>query len=174
MPNLIFTESEWVVYDEDDFTHLGSHTMNISAGTTYVETFTNLDLTGTSYGEGSFVGDNGITWAYTESRGDFTRDGKAIMLDKNGDGSSLSASLTGGISSFSVEYYDAYSGAAQPELWINGVLIATADAFDDDGDGTVYGTFTVENINVTGDFTLEILAAGSQMVLDNLTWTTLS
>jgi predicted extracellular nuclease len=171
MPNLVFTASEWEVYDENDFTYIGSHTMTLPSGTSFVETFTNLDLTGTSYGAGSFVGDNGITWTYSESRGDFTRDGKAIMLDKNGDGSSLSASLTGGIMSFSVEYYDAYSGAAQPELWINGVLIATATAFDDDGDGTVFGTFTVENINVTGDFTLEILAAGSQMVLDNLTWT---
>lgn len=142
------------------------------AETTYIETFTNLDLTGTSYGAGSFLGDNGVTWSYTESRGDFTLDGKAIMLDKNGDGSSLSATIAGGISSFSVDFYDGYSGAAQIELWINGSLISTSVSFDDDGDGSVYGTFIVDNINVSGEFTIEILAAGAQMVLDNLTWET--
>ncbi|WP_312031254.1 immunoglobulin-like domain-containing protein [Hujiaoplasma nucleasis] len=146
--------------------------VDLSGETTYTETFTNLDLTGTSYAAGSFVGDNSITWSYTESRGDFTLDGKAIMLDKNGDGSSLSATIQGGISSFSLDFYDAYSGAAQVELWINGTLIATSVSFDDDGDGSVYETFVVTDINISGEFTIQILAAGSQMAIDNLTWTT--
>jgi uncharacterized repeat protein (TIGR02543 family) len=142
------------------------------AETTYVETFTNLGYTGGSYQASSFVGDNSITWTYTESRGDYSLDGQAILLDKNGDGSSLSATITGGISSFSIDFYDAFSGPAQVELWINGVLIATSVSFDDDGDGSVYETFVVDNINISGEFTIEILAAGSQMVLDNLTWET--
>jgi hypothetical protein len=141
----------------------------VAAVTGTVETFDTLGLSGTSYAAGTFVGVDGITWTYTESRGDFTLDGQAIMLDKNGDGSSLSATITGGIGSFSVDYYDAYSSAAQVELWINGVLIATSDAVDFDGSGDT-ATFTVSDINVAGEFTIEILAAGAQMVLDNLTW----
>jgi uncharacterized repeat protein (TIGR02543 family) len=148
-----------------------SYYQEIGVEESYVETFTNLPISSSSYSAGSFDGDNGVSWSYTESRGDFTLDGKAIMLDKDGDGSSLSATIPGGITSFSVDYYDAYGGAAQVELWINGVLIDTSTAFDDDGDGSVYETFEVNDINIEGEFTIEILAADSQMVLDNLTWT---
>ena len=138
--------------------------------TTYTETFTNLDLTGTSYGAGSFAGDNGVTWSYTESRGDFELDGKAIMLDKNGDGSSLTATISGGISTFSIQFYDAYSGAAQVEVYINDVLVGTSVSHDGDADDTPV-TFTLTGLDTAGDFEIKILAAGAQMVLDNLTWT---
>lgn len=137
---------------------------------TYTETFSNLGLSGTSYSEGSFVGDNGITWAYTESRGDFTLDGQAIMLDKDGDGASLSATISGGISSFSVEFFDAYSGAAQVEVYINGTLVGTSISHDGDADDTPV-LFEITALNITGDFTIEILSGASQMVIDNLTWT---
>jgi hypothetical protein len=140
---------------------------------TFIETFTNLELTASSYAAGSYSGDNSITWNYTESRGDYTLDGKAIMLDKDGDNSSLYATIDGGISSFSVDYYDAFNGAAEVELYINDTLIATSTSLND-GDGSNYGTFEVTGIDVSGQFTLKILAADSQMVLDNLTWTTYS
>jgi len=142
-----------------------------TAPQTFVETFTNLELTGSSYAAGSYSGDNSITWDYTESRGDYTLDGKAIMLDKDGDNSSLYATIEGGISSFSVDYYDAFSGAAEVELYINDTLIATSPPLDNDGDGSNYGTFEVTGIDVSGQFILKILAADSQTVLDNLTWT---
>ena len=169
-PSVTFDLNDWNAVAQDDWTDLGMHTVVLPVSE-FVETFDTFVLTGTSYAAGSFVGVNSITWTYTESRGDFTLDGQAIMLDKNGDGSSLSATIQGGIASFSVDYYDAYSGAAQVELWINGLLVATSASFDDDGDGSVYGTFEVLDINTTGEFIIEILAAGSQMAIDNLTWT---
>jgi hypothetical protein len=140
------------------------------------ETFTNLGLSGTSYGEGSFVGDQSVDWAYTESRGDFTLTGQAIMLDKDGDGASLSASITGGIGTLSIDFYDAYSGAAQVTVVINEGLASevtyTSVSIDfDNGDATQVETFTVSDINITGEFTITIYSAGSQMVIDNLTWT---
>ncbi|MFP4478554.1 MAG: immunoglobulin-like domain-containing protein [Candidatus Izemoplasmatales bacterium] len=145
--------------------------VDLSSETTYTETFTNFALSGNSYSDGTFTGDNSNDWSYTDARGDFDLDGQAIMLKGGG---SLSATIQGGIYNFSVDYYDAYSGAAEVELWINGVLIATSDAFDDDGDGSVYGTFSVDGIAVTGEFTIEIVSGDSQMVLDNLTWTSYS
>ena len=140
-----------------------------SGSVTYIETFSNFSLSGSSYDAGTFAGDNGITWSFTESRGDFDLDGQAIMLDKDGDGASLSATISGGISSFSVEFYDAYSGAAQVEVYINGTLVGTSMSHDGDSDDTPV-LFEISSINVTGEFTIEILSGGSQMVIDNLTW----
>ncbi|MFA7076751.1 MAG: discoidin domain-containing protein, partial [Candidatus Izemoplasmatales bacterium] len=138
----------------------------------FVETFTNLPLTGSSYGLGFYDGDNSIQWNYSESRGDFSLDGKAIMLDKDGDGASLYATISGGISDFKIDYYDAYGGAAQVELYINDQLIETSPSVDFDlGNASIYSTFYVSNINVGGEFVLKILSADSQMVLDNLSWT---
>ncbi|MFW5888883.1 MAG: immunoglobulin-like domain-containing protein [Bacillota bacterium] len=143
--------------------------VDLSGETTYTETFTDLGYTGGAYEDGSFTGDNGNTWTYTDARGDFDLDGQAIMLKGGG---SLEVTVQGGISTFSVDYYDAYSGAAVVELWINGTLIDTSDSFDDDGDGSVYGTFEVTDINIDGEIVIEIVAGDSQTVLDNLTWTT--
>jgi hypothetical protein len=143
----------------------------------FVETFTNLALSGTSYAAGSFTGDNSITWNYTESRGDFELTGQAIMLDKDGDGASLSATITGGIGAISIDFYDAYSGAAQVVIVINegetNEVTYTSDAFDFDGSGET-ANFTVTDINVEGSFTITIYSGVNQMVLDNLSWTSYS
>jgi hypothetical protein len=139
----------------------------------FTETFTNLDLTGTSYADGSFAGDNSITWSYTESRGDFTLDGKAIMLDKDGDGASLTATITGGISALSIDYFDAYSYGAQVVIVINeglaGEMTYTSTEVDFDQTGE-FGTFTVDGINIAGEFTISIYSGVRQMVLDNFMW----
>jgi hypothetical protein len=134
-----------------------------------IETFTNLGLTGSSYAAGSFVGDNSITWNYTESRGDLALDGKAIMLDKDGDGASLTATITGGVSAIKLEFYDAFSGAAQVEIYINDVLVGTSDLHDGDDDDTPV-VFEIGGLDTAGDFTLKILSGESQMVIDNITW----
>ena len=142
-----------------------------------MESFTNFDLTGSSYGEGSYVGDNAITWAYTESRGDFTLTDKAIMLDKDGDGASLKATIAGGIGAISIDYHDAYSGPAEVIIIINeglaGEITFTSPVvdFDESGSGGQYATFEVAGINIVGEFTISIYSGGSQMVLDNLEWT---
>jgi hypothetical protein len=144
----------------------------VSGGT---ETFTNLDIAGTSYAAGSFIGDLGFTWSYTESRGDFVLTGQAIMLDKDGDCASLTATITGGIGSLSVDFYDAYSGAAQVTIIINEGLASevtyTSVSVDFDSDETTTETFVVSNIDISGEFTISVYSAGSQMVIDNLVWT---
>ena len=132
------------------------------------ETFDNLDYSGGSYASGSFVGDNSITWTYANSRGDFDLEGNALML-KGSTGQVVSSTISGGISSFTVQFYDAYSGAAELELYINDVLIATSITHDGDSDNTPV-TFTVENINISGDFTIKLVATDSQTVIDNITW----
>ncbi len=144
---------------------------------TFVEDFEN-STAGSSYGDGSFVGVNGITWSYVASRddnGDANASGivaPAIMLRRASDNSAISSStISGGISSFSVKLYKGFTGGGdrQVELFINGISYGTSTAFDDFNEHV----FTVNNINVAGDFTIEVRNITSkQVIIDDITWTT--
>ncbi|HHT99512.1 MAG TPA: hypothetical protein GXZ79_05465, partial [Acholeplasma sp.] len=50
-----------------------------AAQSSYTEDFSNISLGG-SYSSGSHTGANGQLWKYTDSRGDQTLDGKALLL----------------------------------------------------------------------------------------------
>lgn len=147
------------------------------------ETFDNAtDLPiGTTYGDGSFVGNNGITWNYihvlSATAAGFPIDGEGILFRRANEPSSISATLQGGIANFSVDTRKAYTGNAQRklELVINGVVIEQYEpAFPNGGSDTVF-PFVVEDINIEGTFTLELRMFGAngnqQITLDNITWT---
>ena len=62
------------------------------------ETFTNSNAT-TSYANNSYVGDNGVTWTYTQSRDDggYQITGAGLMLRRSSDNSKVvSSSASGG------------------------------------------------------------------------------
>jgi len=134
-----------------------------------VETFTNLDFSGNSYRSDSFTGECLIEWTYNRARNDFELDGSAILLEgKNG---TLEATIPGGISSISLEFYDAFSGAAQVEIFINGNSVGESNKHDGDvGNASDKQTYLIENIDVAGTFTLKIVATDSQTVIDNVSW----
>ena len=138
--------------------------------TTYIETFTNFTETGSTYVDGSFTGINSVLWTYVQVRGDQTIDWKALTLRKLSDApnTNLSATIQGGISSFSVQYKNPFSTAAAVELYINNNLIATSS---EASTGSVL-MFNVGNINISGEFTMTIKTTNGQLTLDNLTWTT--
>ncbi len=138
-----------------------------------VEDFENSALTG-SYADGSFVGNYGITWTYVESRDKEDAEGisgKAIMLRRSAEDSKVTSStIAGGIGHFSVKMYKGFTGGGnrQVEVFINGTSIGTSEAFDD----TDEHTFIVNNVNVEGDFTIEIKNITSkQVIVDDITWT---
>jgi len=151
------------------------------------ETFENHELSGVNYVDGSFVGNNGITWNYVHVTGeqDFPINGKGIILrrhnitDTTGQ-SAVSATIPGGIGNFSVDVRKAFTGntVRQLELVINGTVVEQfVHTFANGADDTVV-QFTVNNINVTGDVNLELRVFGTetantnrQVVIDNLTWT---
>lgn len=175
-PSLVFTPSEWEVYDEDTFTYLGSHTMVLPSGSSFVETLANSNATD-AYADNSFVGNEGITWTYVQSRnenGDANGsgiDGNAIMLRRVADDSKItSSSISGGIVSFSVSLYKGFTGGGdrQVELFINGVSYGTSTAFDDFDEHV----FTVNDINVSGDIVIEIRnITAKQVIVDDISWT---
>lgn len=141
------------------------------AETKKTETFDNLGLTGSSYVDGSFVGVDGITWTYTGARNQdtFGIDGTGIMFRDPGKAVESSA-ISGGISSISVDLKKAFTSTAdrQVEVFINGQSIGKSEAFSDDA----VHTFTVNNLNVAGPFTIKVAnAATKQVVVDNISWT---
>ncbi|SDS52530.1 T9SS type A sorting domain-containing protein [Winogradskyella sediminis] len=137
------------------------------------ESFTNHTLTGTSYENGSYTGDNGIDWTYVRCRKDegYQITGKGLMLRNASDGSKItSATVPDGIGSFTCKLLKAFSGSGnrQAELFVNGVSQGTSVAWDN----STIQTFTVDNINIQGDVVLEIRnISGRQFVIDDLEWT---
>src|SRR5690606_30971418 len=140
------------------------------------ETFTNHNLT-SSYSTGSFVGDNNVTWNYTACRdenGDANGsgiDGKAIMLRRVADASAISAqSGANGVGAVSMKLYKGFTGGGdrQVELFVNGTSYGTSVGFNDYDEHV----FTVENINIAGDFLIEIKNITSkQVIVDTVVWT---
>ncbi|MCO5249945.1 MAG: T9SS type A sorting domain-containing protein [Candidatus Kapabacteria bacterium] len=140
----------------------------------FVETFDKHNAPANSYANGSYVGENGITWNYVTGRGDagFQINGKGLMLRDypNYNATLFSSSVANGIVNFRCLLKKAFTGAGsrQVELYINGVAIATSTAFDN----TQTQVFEVNNINIEGDVVIELRNRGRQIVIDDLSWTT--
>ncbi|HSJ66272.1 MAG TPA: chitobiase/beta-hexosaminidase C-terminal domain-containing protein, partial [Anditalea sp.] len=146
-----------------------------------VETFENLGLTGNTYRDGSFVGINGITWTYTHVTGEqsYPINAEGLLLRRSGENSNIKSDLiSGGISSFQVLMRKAFTGAGDRQigLFINDNLVAESITFGElSGGSEDIFTFEVDNINIPGDFTLEIrhLTGGTnnrQLVIDDISW----
>ncbi|MDR1652787.1 MAG: M4 family metallopeptidase [Prevotellaceae bacterium] len=166
---------------------VGIGTMPFNCSSSYVEDFNNLNGA-TNYSDGSFVGNNGITWNYIhciDASGTAASpiNGKSLLLRRTSENSKLySATITNGIQSFSCKFRKAYTGTSPRylELYINGELKGASRTIGTNSgeDATIYD-FTVNNINVLGDFTIEIRLASSvtgnaQIVIDDIEWCVMS
>lgn len=138
------------------------------------ETFDNLDLTGNSYTSGAFVGQDGITWAYGEARGDLELNGKAITLGRNRENPMflVSESLPNGIGTLQFSYSQAFSTNVALEVLVNGELVYTATS-DDELD--VIKDSGVIEVNVEGEviilFNNPADPAIGQVKIDDIIWT---
>ena len=141
-----------------------------------LEDFTNSNATN-SYSDGSFEGNNGITWSYIASRNgnnDSNSSGielPALMLRRASSGSKITSSaISGGISNFSLKLYKGFTGGGdrQVELFINGVSMGTSTPFDDFSEYT----FSVDDINISGSIEIEIVnTTPKQIIIDDISWT---
>jgi uncharacterized repeat protein (TIGR02543 family) len=150
-----------------------SYYQEIGVEESFVETFDTSNATG-SYNDSSFVGIEGINWTYTESRdgnSDANSSGinlPALMLRDNTSTIS-SNTISGGISFFEVKLYKGFTGGGsrQVEVFINGESVGTSDVFDDYYEHILL----IENINIEGDFTIEIKnITAKQIIIDDITW----
>nr|WP_321227420.1 GEVED domain-containing protein [uncultured Psychroserpens sp.] len=136
------------------------------------ETFTNSNATA-SYADGNYTGDNGVTWSYIQSRDDdgYIITGAGLMLRRSSDNSKVtSSSVPNGIGNFTCSLKKAFTGSGnrQVELFVNGISRGTSIAWDN----TVVQTFTINNINVSGNVIIEIRNITSKQVnIDDISWT---
>jgi len=137
----------------------------------YIETFDNFR----SYNivDNKYVGDNGIEWVAKVKHTNRMGTTNAIQFNRNVTGLKAT-NIPGGISSFSVQCKHLYleDKERRIELLVNGDVVGSIDT-------TKKGNynFTVENINVEGEFTLALRNASNYesksytIMFDNLTWT---
>ncbi len=141
----------------------------------FLETFSNFSTSGTAYHDGSFTGDLGFDWHYTNAR-QATGTSSPTPIDDNSmtfqtdEGSVRAENIPGDISTFAVDMKKAFTGAGdrQLALLINDEEVATSIVFDEDD---VVHEFRVDDIGVTGGFDLEVSSIGGrQITIDNLRW----
>ncbi len=147
------------------------------------ESFENHPLTGTTYVDGSYAGDNGVTWNYIQVAPEQTYPitNKGLILRRLGSNSKVySSTVSGGIGSFTCQLRKAFTGAGdrQAALYVNNNFVANSVIFGSvtGADATIID-FTVANINVAGDIVIEIRniqgegTTNRQFTIDNISWT---
>lgn len=138
-----------------------------------LETFENFPATGTSYSDGTFTGQDGSTWTYTQCRGDYEITAKALMIGRNRTPQSnvYSGTISGGIGTISFDYSQAFSTAVNLNVLVNDVVVGNVTATGQQGVVLNSGTITV---NVGGDIVLKFINVNNsdgQVVIDNIAWT---
>lgn len=138
------------------------------------ESFDNLNASGSSYGDGNYLGDNAVTWTYGESRkvtSTYNITGTSIGFGSSGTRFVKANSGVAGVGTvyYSTRSYFTGGGASDRtiELWVNGIQRET---FTLPAMGTVYNRTVA--VNVTGDVVIEFKSTGSrQIVIDDVSWT---
>ncbi|MDR6158720.1 endonuclease I/chitodextrinase [Chryseobacterium sp. SLBN-27] len=133
-----------------------------SCGTENFETIPNA---GNGYGSRTWT-NAGITWNATDARTDQTINGKAITI-QNGYLTNTTTA-TGGIQSLTATTQLKFSGSSNSlNVEINGTLVGTIPY------SSTIGTFTINNINVTGNVIIKITnpVSGNRVAIDDLSWT---
>ena len=152
----------------DDFQVVGSPPV-VDGGH---ETFDNLDLSGTSYSSGTFLGQDGSDWTYVECRGD-ELDGQAIMLGRNRDPQAhfYSGTLEGGIGFLSFDYKQAFGTDVNLNVLVNDVVAGNVTTSDQQDEILNSGEIPV---HVDGDVVIKFqnqFNSSGQVTVDNVIWT---
>ncbi|WP_194767033.1 T9SS type A sorting domain-containing protein [Tamlana sp. I1] len=148
-------------------------TVKAQSGT---ETFANLSLTN-EYVDGSFVGDNSITWNYFQARTDTsgTLDGIMLRDDATAGQSVLSTTLPGGIKSLTFDLAKAFNGTnnadATVSIYLNSTLIGTSEEVGSRNMVDPY-KYIINNISGydMGPNTLEIRANVKPIIIVEISW----
>ena len=142
-----------------------------------LENFNNYAGTSGTYSSGTFVGQDGSTWTYSNCRSDRAIAAPSPCLGKarNPTAMVLSGNLNGGCGTLSFDYKQGFSTAVNLNVFVNGLLVGNVVSPGGTGDTSVVhnsGPFTV---NAPGVFTLLFKQADSiasgQVTIDNVTWT---
>jgi len=132
-----------------------------------METFDDFPAS-SSYGSGSFTGQDGSTWTYEEAKGDLDLTGPAATLNKAKVAYIQSGSIPGGVGTLQVNYRKESSPAPNCRVYVNGALVGSITG----GDGSIQ-TWTSSVVNVAGDVVLLFSnkAQKGRITLDDIFWT---
>jgi len=151
--------SGWYKNEPDS---LDAYLKRLQAGLRNWESF---DKMHPASGTGTFTGDNGIEWSYTNiSTG---KDGE-ILTDafiSMRNGSSLSATIPGGIADL---HFAMYKGA-EIEVTVDGKLMGTFIPVREGGWNNHY--FKIKDLDKTGDVKVEFTCRSREAIMDNISWT---
>lgn len=129
------------------------------------ETFSNVKYVLNVYDTYNWTGDNGLNWTATDTRTDQTMNGKCIVIR---DGAVSCDGIQNGIKSLTFSHQQFYTGNnGLLEVYINGTKVGTANPTSS------LATTTIDNINISGAFKLEIRQVTSKLRIgiDDLSWT---
>ncbi|MDR4989335.1 MAG: T9SS type A sorting domain-containing protein [Bacteroidales bacterium] len=139
------------------------------------ESFVNLDASTGSYGDGSFIGNNGIEWSYNLVRK--VTDAAFYITDPSAGFSTsgdrhVQATISGGIGSLEYKTRSYFTGGVASDRTIRVLVNGNeVDSYTLEAMGTVY-TRTIGNIDVGGTFTLRFESTGTrQIIIDDIVWT---
>lgn len=139
------------------------------------ESFTNLTASGSSYGSGTYTGDNLDTWTYNGARkpsSAYNITGTSIGFGPSGTRNVSSNSGTNGVGdiTFSIRSYFTGGNASNRtiEVFVGGV---SRGSFTLAAMGVVE-THTINSINEDGNVVIQFSSTGSrQIILDDVSWT---
>ena len=151
------------------FAVIGSAIPLFAAG---LENFDNYPETGSSYKNGTFTGQDGSTWSYTQCRGNIEINAPTPCMGKGRTplAKVQSGTLHDGCGTLSLDWQKAYSTDVNLDIKINGNVVATITG-GTEGSTFSYGPITV---NVAGDFTMSFEQKddnSGQVAIDNIQWT---
>jgi hypothetical protein len=140
-------------------------TDNDSAATAYTESFTNAAALSGSWSNGSFSGDSGLTFNYTQARSG-TQTGAAMRLKSNSAGF-VEWTVADGVVGLSVFVKSGNSTTpTSVTLRVDGTVVATSPTFNSTG-----GTWTVPAMSFGGTRTIRLTNVGTvDGVIDSIDW----
>lgn len=141
-----------------------------------LETFANFPVTGSTYTDGTFTGQDGSTWTFNQCRGDIAIEAPTPMLGRNRPTLPFmeSGTIANGIATLSFTYMQGFSANCNMDVMVNGNIIATITT---NAQQNVVQTFGPVDVNVSGNFVLKFIqkeANAGQIAIDNITWTSMS
>jgi endonuclease I len=129
------------------------------------ESFSNIPASSGSYAAQNWTGDNALPWSASDARTDQVITGRAITLRV---GSVICNNIPNGIASLTFKHQQFFTGTGPIlQVYINSLLIGTVNPT------TTAATATFSNINITGNFNLEIrqVTSSLRVAIDDIVWT---
>lgn len=140
-----------------------------------MEDFANFPETSSSYVSGTFVGNDGSTWTYTNCSGNtqvpITAPSPVLGKGKTPDAAVESGELQGGIGTLSFDYMQPYTTNVNLNVYVNDILVATVTS---DAQQNVVLNSGPITVNASGACFIKLVQSGGtsgQVTIDNITWT---